>query len=217
MTGPRADSETERAEGVPLEPEVKASLAILAAHYLLHEIDPPGLEVLRQDDVLEVLEKLEPGCREYLAARSWSPDDFDAAAAEYCRLFILPGGASPYAAAWLGGDPLVAGPRIAARIEEAIRALGEDPQVPSPRDHLGVLLTLTARAWQAGTAGEPLARELVEELLLPWMPAFSQALRQKTEHPFYRALGSLLSQLSRSLETPNPAEEGFASEAHSKD
>ncbi len=35
----------------------------------------------------------------------------------------------------------------------------------------GVLLSLTAQAWQAGPEGEPLACALAEELLSPWTPA----------------------------------------------
>ncbi len=48
-----------------------------------------------QNRALEVLEKLEPGCRAYFAGGSWDSADFDAAAAEYCRLFILPGSPAP--------------------------------------------------------------------------------------------------------------------------
>lgn len=188
------------ASELALESEVKAHLATLVAHLLLHEVDPSTLEILRQDNVLEVLEKLEPGCRDYLAGREWSAQDFERLAVEYCRLFILPGGVSPYANAWLGGDPLVQGPRIAARIDAVTATLGVEinPGDP-PGDHLGTLLALAARAWQAGPEGEPLARVLADELLLPWMPAFSAGLQQKTDDPLYRALGSLLAQLSRSL------------------
>ena len=199
LSGSRATA-AEAPAWIALEPEAKASLATLVAHLLLHEVDGPTLEVLRQEGVLEVLEKLEPGCRDYLAGREWGPADFDSAAAEYCRLFILPRGVPPYASAWLGGDPLVAGPRVAARAAEVRRALGlEGAGGNPPDDHLGVLLTFLARAWQAGPAGEPVARVLTGELLLPWTPAFSEALEREADGPLYRALGSLLGQLSRGL------------------
>lgn len=137
-----------------LESEVKASLAALVAHLLLYEVDAPMLENLCQDDVVEVLDKLDPGCREYLAGRDWVADDFDTLAAEYCRLFVLPGGLPPYASAWLDGGYPVNGPRVAARIKEMMRALGvEEVAGNVPRDHLGFLLALWAQALEAGPGG----------------------------------------------------------------
>lgn len=170
------------------------SLATLVVHLVLRELEPASLAALCQEDVLTVLDKLEPGCGDYLAGRTWEPADFDEAAADYCDVFILGKKTAPYASAWLSGDPLVNGPRLAVRVSEVATSLGLDPAVLAelPPDHLGVLLSLVIEAWQRRPE---LADDLVDELLASWVPALGEALQSHSRSPLYRALGSLMRQL----------------------
>lgn len=171
----------------------RASLARLVAHFLLHEIDEPGLGILRQPEMLEAFEKLEPGCRAYLT-RDWQAADFEQAAVDYCSLFVLPGGAPPFAGAWLGGAPDEHGSRLLGRISQVAQRLEVDARYANlPADHLGLLLTLQAEAWQQE---DPQTAELLEdEVLRPTAGAFGSAARERTGNRFYRAMASLLVQL----------------------
>lgn len=176
-----------------IDSATRASLAHLIAHFLLHEIDPPGLGTLRQPGMLETLDKLEPGCSEYLS-REWQTDDFEQAAVDYCSLFVLPRGAPPFAGAWLGGAPQEHSQRLLAQIHGIARQLDTEPGFANlPVDHFGLLLPLLAEAWLRDH--RKAVDGLRQEILEPTIPAFAAACRQRTRNPLYRALASLLGQL----------------------
>lgn len=176
-----------------LDPSTASSLASFLARIFLLEVDRKSRDALLESRVLDCLEKLEAGCSEYLAGYAWRAEDFDECAADYCELFLMPTGALPRASVWLGGEPLEHGPRIAARVEEAVAHLGLDPRELAglPPDHVGVLLQLVAVAWEAEAS---YASRLQEELLRPWAPAFSAAVLKRTNNVFYRAAARLLLQ-----------------------
>lgn len=168
-------------------------MARFVAHFLLHEIDEPGLEVLCQPGMLDVLEKLEPGCHDYLS-RPWRADDFEKAAVDYCSLFILPKGAPPFVSAWLGGTPHEHGPRLLAEIGQVSAKLGiEVGYANLPVDHFGIVLTLVAEAWEQDAREAVTALE--DGLLRSAIESFSPVARQRTQNVLYRALASLLLQL----------------------
>ncbi|MEO1084552.1 MAG: molecular chaperone TorD family protein, partial [Acidobacteriota bacterium] len=117
-------------------------------------------------------------------------------AAEYCRLFILPGGVSPFANVWLGKNPQDEVEALAVRIVELSARLGlEKPDPRQPPTHVGWLLALAALAEQAGPEAQLERTVLDEELLQPWVPRFCRALEKNAREPLYRALGALLRQL----------------------
>ncbi len=177
------------------EATARASVARLIAHFLLCEIDEDGLRTLLQPDVLEILEKLEPGCAEYLEG-DWHAADFEQAAVDYCSLFVLPKGAPPFASAWLGGTPHEHGPRLLALIRQVAGRLEIDLGFENlPADHLGLVLSLWAEAVER-EASE--AAAIVEvELLQPVVHDFCRAARDGTQNVFYRGMASLLDQLFR--------------------
>ncbi len=177
----------------------KADLATLVARLVLREIDPPALDSLCRPEILEILEKLEPGCARYLGGHDWSSEDFDEAAADYCEIFVLSKKTSPFASAWLGGAPETHGPDVARRVHAIAAGLGLESGAASswtvanlPPDHLGVLLSLAAEAWRLEPA---VAEDFSSELLRPWIPAWAEACRASAQSPLYRAVSRLAAHL----------------------
>ncbi len=181
--------EKPRASGVAQEQ--RADLCLLAAHLMLRELDGDALDVLRAEGVASVLDRLAPGCAGHLE-RDWDEQAFDLEAAEYCRLFLLPGGVSPYAGVWLEGEQ--ARRLVLAESEASATALGFTNHMPDglPADHLGVLLALVAEAWRVSdSAGEP-ATSLSSSLFDGWLARFLDSLAQRARSPLYRALAGLI-------------------------
>lgn len=195
---PRAQGLSPAPEARPVPPDreppdraQRSDLCALAAHLMLREIDRDSLAVLRAEGVPGILDRLAPGCAAHLE-RDWDGQAFDLEAAEYCRLFILPDGVSPFAGAWTEDE----GTRrlVIAEVEASATALGLGDRTPDdlPADHLGVLLVLLAEAWRVADAdGEP-ARSLAVSLLGGWLPRFLDALREHARSPLYRALAGLI-------------------------
>lgn len=148
-----------------------------------------------------MLDKLEPGCADYLAAKAWKAGDLDLAAADFCELFLLPGGVSAQASRWLGEDPMESARLIDLRVGQIAAGLDlsftrQEP-IP-PDDHLGVLLTLIATVLD--DRADAVAAALGRELLSPWVPTFGQELLNRTKNPMYRAAARLLVRWCKDLE-----------------
>lgn len=169
----------------------------LACRLLVRELDQEVVEALRQPDLCAALQAYDPGCGAYLDAlhRGGRPA-FDDAAAEYCALFVLGRRTSPYASAWLDGDPAERGAAVAQAVARWMDQLGVEIAPGQwgniPRDHVAVLSGTTAIALLAPQpAGERLARSIVAETL-PWVPRFARAVSRETTVPLYRAAARLL-------------------------
>ncbi len=183
---------------VDLDHRAQAALCLLAARLLLREMDEPARAALLEEGAHQVLDKLAPGCAAYLEA-PWSEQTIETAAAEYCRLFLLPGGAPPFVSAWLA-DGTDQGHAVVAQCEAAAEALGLEGPTPDnlPPDHLGVLMIVLAEAWQVADAeGQP-ARVMRAELLGTWLDSFLAKLEALTVNPLYRALGGVIRGIARS-------------------
>ena len=66
----------------------ESAVAQLAASILVREVDATLLASLQEPATAAVLKQIEPAAGELLE-RDWTEVDFDDAAVEYCRLFIL--------------------------------------------------------------------------------------------------------------------------------
>ena len=170
--------------------EQRAALCDLAAHLLLRELDPPALAAMRAPDALEVLDKLAPGCREHLE-RAWEAADFDREAAELCRLFVLPGGVSPFAAAWLDEAEARA---VGAACSGALAELAVDPSLPDglPPDHLGIVLLVLAESWRCRDADAMSVSVLTRSLSRGWLAPWCARLAAEARSPLYQALAVLV-------------------------
>ena len=84
---------------MPLDMTPEAAVAQLAASLLAHEIDASRLASLQQPETSLILQKIEPRVASLLN-KKWAPQDFEDAAVEYCRLFILDPVAPARAAAY---------------------------------------------------------------------------------------------------------------------
>ncbi|MCG8416586.1 MAG: molecular chaperone TorD family protein [Proteobacteria bacterium] len=175
----------------------------LIGRFLLVELDSAAVEALRSQDIISVLDKLQPGCESYLS-RHWTDEDYDDAAAEYCALFVLPGKVPLIASYWIPGATEEIGHQLVAGVREVLQRFALSVAALHtgnvPGDHVGLLSLLAAYLYQQD---DPLAaqhgRDFVETFVSPWVPAFTGALLAKTENPFYRALGHLLAQLIRTV------------------
>jgi len=156
----------------------------LAASLLAREVSPEVLATLQEPGTKAVLTQLEPTCAEFLS-KPWTPQDFEDAAVEYCRLFILNPAVPVRAAAWFEDDSLEIATRIQFMLDNGFLTLPETFQTLSP-DHLAVLL-LT----RTTLAGED-ATQFEADNLTPWVPQFAKALAEKTTHPIYRLAAKLI-------------------------
>jgi len=149
------------------------------------EIDHDLLVVLRSASIREVFETTEPGCL----------DDFDpeAAAAEYCRLFVLPKGVPAVAAAWLPGSDPNKSAGIIGLVLNLQSTLELNLPAALPPDHAGTLLPIMA--WLLENQPEA-AGDFQRVSLEPWLGQFAAALGEKTELPIYRVVSAILTSLS---------------------
>lgn len=189
-----------RRESLPLDAREHGGLYDLIGRFLLQELDADGLALLRTDTVSALLEALEPGIGPYLA-RPWTDDDFEQAAAEYCALFVLPGGVTPCASYWISGSTEEIGHQMVAGVDQVFDSFGlavEDlPMGNVPRDHAGLLLSLAGYLYLSDAPDAArLGQEFADTFIKPFAPAFAEALAARTESPVYRALARLLSELA---------------------
>ncbi|MEM7383939.1 MAG: hypothetical protein AAF514_03255 [Verrucomicrobiota bacterium] len=167
----------------------------LLGRLLCEELNPGLIDLLQAPDINAILIANHPNCAAYLA-RPWDECEFERAATEYCRLFVLPGGISPLAGAWVKkGDQ---SPGVG--IDQLVRAVSSEIELPLPRsvetmpsEHGGRLLSIGGRlmcASDPGIASQGLT--FLQATTIPWMKSFSQALSQVPESPFYPAIGHVL-------------------------
>lgn len=127
--------------------------------------------------------------------------DLEAHAEEFARLFLLPGGVPPFASAWLEGERERLGAQFVGFVNEALAALGREaeraePWGNLPRDHLALLLDLSANAAASDDPeDQALGEHLCEQAIEPWVGAFARALVAQSRCPLYRLTGELLLQL----------------------
>ena len=162
-------------------PNQNAALYALLGRIFAKEIDPHFLKLLSATSELsEVLNSIAPGCLEL---------DLEEAAAEYCRLFILPRGVPAVASAWLpGNDPNVAAP-IVGLVHNLQSTLQLSLPNELPPDHAGLLLPLMA--WILDNQPDA-APEFHAVALTPWLHAFASALELKAQLPIYQAIAKIL-------------------------
>lgn len=169
----------------------EASALALLGRVLAGEIDDELLALLQDRAVAECLEQCEPECAPLLS-RPWRHAEIEAAAVEYCRLFIVPQAAAPLASAWLSGNDSNSGAAIAGLVDTLVATVElEFPQglAVLPRDHVAVLLAVAAWLSEQRHAA---AGEFVDRTLRPWVGRFSSALTAQAELPLYRAFGKFL-------------------------
>ena len=177
-----------------------SALHLLLANLFLREADADLLAQLAKPDIADVLELLEPGSRAWLQDTTWDEPALDELASEYARLFLLPGGVSPYAVAWMDGEEGNIRARLGDEIGSVMEALRVRPAEMGlgnvPSDHIGMLLALTAVALQTeeAPAGGGLVGR-IHDLMRAWAPAFADGLHEKADTPLYRAAARLLQQL----------------------
>ncbi|MEM7051568.1 MAG: molecular chaperone TorD family protein [Acidobacteriota bacterium] len=159
-----------------------AEIAPLLGRLLLAEIDAPLMALLSHPDVAAVLDQAEPGCGAWLE----NEHDLDELAADYCDLFVLPGGLAPVAGAWAEGvdrQDFLHRLAMVFPFESEIASSFE-----TPADHFGRLLTVLGRATSPDASwSSPLI-----DLVGPPMAAFGEALANHPTIPPYRACGRLL-------------------------
>jgi len=173
--------------------DVGAIYALLSRVFL-KETDAALLHELARDEIAQIGESLAPGFRARIAPPHDDEARLEEEATEYARLFLLPGGVSPYAAGWMAGEEGA----IRADLEERISNLYEVLRLrPAdfglgnvPSDHVGMLLALTAAAYGIEPSGDLANR--CRALLKPWGATFGETLATTTESPLYRAAGRLL-------------------------
>ena len=177
-----------------------APVFALLARLILKEVDETLLRVLRQVNILEVLEKAEPGCAAYLAGSDWQSETFDVSAVDFTGLFIVPQGVQPQASAWLPGERELVGGHVATLVHQTVETLGLQPADPDlsrlPADHLALLLSITAQALSSeAPQAQHLGQTFFEQTLAPWLPTIGARIGACAHTPLYRAVGALLAQL----------------------
>ena len=168
----------------------------LCARLLLRELDAATVATLLAPGVAESLEAAASGTTASLAG--WDAAATEAHAEEFTRLFLIPGGVSPRAAAWGAGERERLGAGVAREVRALLPALGRRVDAPAgvgrlPEDHVALLLELAA----CGLEGADPARGLafVAAAVTPWAQPFGLALGERAALPIYRALGTLIAQL----------------------
>ncbi len=176
--------------------ETLAPIEALLARVFLKEVDADLVAALAQPALADALEALAPGFRAFVCDRTWDVAAFDDEAAEYARLFLIPGGASPYAASGAAG----AGGTVRAALQQEIAVLYETLRIAPrafglgnvPSDHIGMLLSLVSVARQQDRSGGLAAKAMA--LLTPWAPRFAASVADSTRSPLYCASARLLAQ-----------------------
>ncbi len=162
----------------------EAAVLQLSATLLSREITPDLLSALQEPGTTEILKQIEPSAGELLE-KSWDEKDFEDAAVEFCRLFILNPAVPARAAAYFEKDELEIAGRIQFMLEQGFLEVPESFQTLAP-DHVSILLLI-----QTTVAGED-AIQFSADNLTPWVPRFAADLTEKSKHPLYKLVGKLL-------------------------
>ncbi len=165
-------------------PSAEASLYTLLGRILSSEIDAGLLAVLQSEGIRETLEKIEPGSLESLC--------LETAATEFCRLFVLPNGVPPAAAAWFPEPNSDDAIQIGILVHNLQAELDLELPAGLPPDHAGTILAIMG--WLSENQ-PPAAVEFRHTALAPWIGSFANALGRSTTVPFYRAVAAILTSL----------------------
>jgi TorA maturation chaperone TorD len=177
---------------------------------LVREIDAETWNGLRAEPVRSLLTRLEPSLVASLE-RELTPRREGRLSEEFTRLFLLPGGVSPFAGVWLesrapdkavGQDSGESFPRkVSLLVERGFEALGREPIKAEPwgqlpLDHVSLLFDLISHGAKSTAPGDlEIALRLEHALLDGWLMPFGAALHERSREPIYRALGKLISSM----------------------
>lgn len=156
----------------------------LAATLLAREVTPELVATLQESATAAILKQLEPSCIELLG-REWTKKDFNDAAVEFCRLFILEPKVPARAAAYFEEKELEIASRIQFMLDNGLLEIPEGFQTLSP-DHIAILLLV-----QTTLAGEDAIQFKKDNL--SWLPEFARKLADQSKHPFYQLVAKLIS------------------------
>ena len=144
----------------------------LAATLLAREVNSELVATLQEPATAAILKQLEPSCIELLG-REWTKKDFNDAAVEFCRLFILEPKVPARAAAYFEEKELEIASRIQFMLDNGLLEIPEGFQTLSP-DHIAILLQF-------------------KKDNLSWLPEFARKLADQSKHPFYQLVAKLIS------------------------
>ena len=161
----------------------EAAVAQLAASLLAHEIDAAVLASLQQPETAAILKQIEPSVADMLE-KDWSEGDFEEAAVEYCRLFILNPAVPARAAAYEEKNSLEVAGRIQFMLDGGFLELPERFRSLAP-DHIALLL-LVSSSLDGADAIQFKAENLA------WLPEFSERLEKESRHALYRLAAKIL-------------------------
>ena len=161
----------------------EAAVAQLAASLLAHEIDASVLASLQQPETSDILKKIEPSVAPLLE-KEWTPQDFEDAAVEYCRLFILNPVAPARAAAYEEKDSLEVAGRIQFMLDSGFLELPERFKTLAP-DHIALLLLV-----YSSLEGDDSIQFKGDNLA--WLPDFSARLEDESQHALYLLAAKIL-------------------------
>lgn len=161
----------------------EAAVAQLAASLLAHEIDVSILASLQHPETAAILKQIEPSAADLLE-RDWAPSDFEDAAVEFCRLFILSPAAPARAAAYEANETQQVAGRIQFMLDSGFLELPETYQTLAP-DHVALLLLV-----YSSLSDEDAIQFKADNLA--WLPKFSERLERESGHAFYLLASKIL-------------------------
>jgi TorA maturation chaperone TorD len=168
---------------MPSDMTPESAVAQLAASLFAHEIDASLLASLQQPETALILEKIEPRVAPLLG-KEWASQDFEDAAVEYCRLFILDPVAPARAAAYDEKNSLEVAGRIQFMLDSGFLELPKRFKTLAP-DHVALLLLVYSTLMGDDSIqfkGDNLA----------WLPDFSARLENESQHPVYLLAAKIL-------------------------
>lgn len=161
----------------------EAAVAQLAASLLAHEIDASLIASLQQPETALILQKIEPRVAPLLD-KEWNSQDFEDAAVEYCRLFILDPVAPARAAAYNEKKSLEVAGRIQFMLDSGFLELPVRFKTLAP-DHVALLLLVYSTL-----QGDDSIQFKSDNLA--WLPDFSGRLETECQHPLYLLVAQIL-------------------------
>jgi TorA maturation chaperone TorD len=161
----------------------EAAVAQLAASLLAHEIDASVLASLQQPETAAILKQIEPSVAPLLE-QEWTLQDFEDAAVEYCRLFILNPVAPARAAAYEEKDSLEVAGRIQFMLDSGFLELPERFKTLAP-DHIALLLLV-----YSSLEGDDSIQFKGDNLA--WVSDFSERLENESQHALYLLAAKIL-------------------------
>ena len=175
----------------------RSAVLSLLSRLFLREVDEALLRQLTREDIAATLEALAPGAAAEVTRALRDEGAREELDVEYCRLFLLPKGVSPFAAAWGWSDTQEQRAVLQDRIGGLFDRLRLRPQDSGlghlPADHVGILLALASVALTGDEQGA-LADEALA-ILRAGRDRFAAAVAERTTSPLYRASALLLEEV----------------------